>query len=149
MERKTKANSTQRRSYEEFQPSLDWKREEGHDTLVIPLPGFKKDQINLQISYLGNLKISGERPLEENRWSRFHKDFLIPKDCNADGIHAKFVGEVLSVTMPKKSTQPPAQNEQKSFEFRLYNKKMVLSVGVAIAVLIALGIYAAHRLNLV
>ncbi|XP_042486664.1 inactive protein RESTRICTED TEV MOVEMENT 2-like [Macadamia integrifolia] len=148
MEGKAKANCNLRRSYEEFKPSLNWNKEEGHDTLVIHLPGFKKDQINVQIDYLSNLKINGERPLEENRWSRFHKNFRIPNDCDADGIHAKFRGELLSITMPKKSTQ------QKKIEFRLggfvlrWSKplKVVLSVFVAIVVLVALGIYAANML---
>ena len=27
------------RSYEDFEPSFEWKREEGSDTLVISLPG--------------------------------------------------------------------------------------------------------------
>ncbi|KAJ4979248.1 hypothetical protein NE237_010028 [Protea cynaroides] len=155
MEGKTKASSTLKRSYEDFQPSLHWEREEGRDTLVIPLTGFKKDQLKIKINYLGNMKITGERPLEENKWSRFHMDFRIPKDCNVNEIHGKFAGEILYVRMPKKLTPLSIQHEQTSCEFRVcgfvlklnQSVRVVLSVSLAIAVLVTVGIYVAHRLR--
>lgn len=66
------------------------------------------------------MKISGERPLEENRWCRFRKDFRIPKNCNVNDVHAKFVSGLLYVVMPKTITQvlrhDPATPTQQSPE---------------------------------
>ncbi|OVA16452.1 Alpha crystallin/Hsp20 domain [Macleaya cordata] len=109
METKFQSNFT--RSYEDFQPAFNWVREEGLDTLVLHLPGFKKEQLRVQVDSHGNMKISGERPLDENRWSRFRKDFPIPKNCNVNEIHAKFIGGLLYVKLPKKSIQVMAQDQ--------------------------------------
>ncbi|CAJ1920517.1 unnamed protein product [Sphenostylis stenocarpa] len=91
------------RSYEDFDPLFMWRREEGRDTLELHLPGFKKDQIRIHINHVGLLVISGERPLEGNRWKRFKKEFEIPSYCNDDAIHGNMMESILSVVMPKKS----------------------------------------------
>ncbi|KAF8398043.1 hypothetical protein HHK36_016969 [Tetracentron sinense] len=110
----TKASATLTRSYEDFEPASNWVRDEGHDTLVVLLPGFKKENIRVQIDNLSNLKIGGERPLHENRWSGFRKEFGIPKKCDVNEIHAKFVGEVLHIVMPKTITGTTTQDQATS-----------------------------------
>ncbi|KAI3877386.1 hypothetical protein MKX03_026443 [Papaver bracteatum] len=103
MDNKFQANFT--RSYEDFEPVFNWVREEGLDTLVLHLPGFKKEQLRVQVDSHGNMKITGERPLEEKRWSRFRKDFQVPTSCDVNEIHAKYIGGVLYVKFPKNITQ--------------------------------------------
>ncbi|KAI3993838.1 hypothetical protein MKX01_002851 [Papaver californicum] len=103
MDNKFQANFT--RSYEDFEPVFNWVREEGLDTLVLHLPGFKKEQLRVQVDSHGNMKITGERPMEEKRWSRFRKDFPIPNNCDVNEIHAKYIGGVLYVKFPKSITQ--------------------------------------------
>ncbi|XP_077243011.1 uncharacterized protein LOC143883557 [Tasmannia lanceolata] len=90
---------------EEFQPSSDWIREDGSDTLLIYLPGFRRDQCKAQIDNLGNLWVSGERPLDGNNWSRFRSNFRISNNCHVNEITAKFANGTLSITMPKKIPQ--------------------------------------------
>ncbi|KAJ4979511.1 hypothetical protein NE237_010291 [Protea cynaroides] len=114
------------RSYEDFLPSSSWVRQEGQDTVMLSLPGFKKDQLRIQMDNQGNLKISGERLLEGNRWSRFQKDFHIPENFDTNAVQAKLVSGFLSVIVPKKIThptwkdsaaptrQPPANKENES-----------------------------------
>ncbi|KAL5720626.1 hypothetical protein ACHQM5_013277 [Ranunculus cassubicifolius] len=90
-------------SYEDFQPSSNWIREDSVDTIVIYLPGFKKENLRVQIDSHGNLKISGERPLEDdNRFYRFRKEFRVPPNCNRNEITAKFYAGLLYVKLPKK-----------------------------------------------
>ncbi|KAF5199136.1 Hsp20-like chaperones superfamily protein [Thalictrum thalictroides] len=107
----TKSQATSTRSYEDFEPSSNWVKEEYVDTLVIHLPGFKKEHLRVQIDNRGNLKISGERQLEDNRWSRFHMEFRASKNCNTTDITAKFVGGLLYVKFPKKSAEVLEQNQ--------------------------------------
>ncbi|KAJ4971451.1 hypothetical protein NE237_004550 [Protea cynaroides] len=105
---KKQAQATNSCSYEDFQPSSNWVREESHDNLVVSVPGFKKDQLRVQVDSKGNMKISGKRPLEGNNYSRFEQDFRIPDNQNfkMDVVHAKLVDGRLYVTIPKKITEP-------------------------------------------
>ncbi|XP_059669850.1 inactive protein RESTRICTED TEV MOVEMENT 2-like [Cornus florida] len=118
-----KKNSTKAamdtKSYDDFEPFCNWTREEGAETLVLHLPEFKKEQLKVHVNSLGTLKITGERPLDRTRWSRFSKEIKIPNKCNSDEIHAKFAAARLYIVMPiKKITNPdqpkPLQNSQQN-----------------------------------
>ncbi|KAK1297301.1 hypothetical protein QJS10_CPB15g02146 [Acorus calamus] len=89
------------RSYEDFQPQFEWLREEGLDTLLVDLSGFQKEQIKCQVINQRNLKLSGERPIDAMRWSRFRCDFKIPDGCATSDIRARFEDGLLYVTLPK------------------------------------------------
>ncbi|KAM3230579.1 hypothetical protein ACQJBY_061008 [Aegilops geniculata] len=90
------------RTYVDFVPSHDLVEDTGKHTLVVNLPGFKKEHLRVQIDNYGRLKISGERPLEGGQWSRFRKEFQVPEGCDAGGIRARFEKDgVLHVTMPR------------------------------------------------
>ncbi|KAI3988514.1 hypothetical protein MKX01_026328 [Papaver californicum] len=97
------------RVYEDFQPLFSFIHEDNSDTLTLTLPGYRKEQIKVQIDSFGTLKITGERPLGvSKKWSRFRKDFRTPANCKTGEIRAKFENEVLNIIMPKTTTsQPP------------------------------------------
>ncbi|EYU46130.1 hypothetical protein ABFS82_04G070900 [Erythranthe guttata] len=84
-----------------FEPSFDWVREEECDTLLIYLPGFTKEQLRVQLTRTRILKISGARPLGDNKWSSFHKDFDVSENCDTNKITAKFEEGILYVRQPK------------------------------------------------
>ncbi|KAK1384697.1 hypothetical protein POM88_022432 [Heracleum sosnowskyi] len=88
-------------TYEEFEPLCKWQREEGSDTLVLHLQEFKKEQLKVQISNQRVLKISGERPLNASKRSRFYKEVKVGKESNANEIRAKFLNGLLYVIIPK------------------------------------------------
>ncbi|RZC62273.1 hypothetical protein C5167_024047 [Papaver somniferum] len=92
------------RSFEDFYPVAHWVKEEDN-TLELHLHDFKKEQLRIQFSKPGNMKISGERPLVENNWSRFTMEFRIPKNIFVQAIQAKFVNGVLYVKLPKTITK--------------------------------------------
>ncbi|XP_058106511.1 inactive protein RESTRICTED TEV MOVEMENT 2-like [Magnolia sinica] len=97
------------RTYEDFKPLFDWKREDGSDIVVINLPGFKKEQLKLQLDAFGKMRISAERPLDDKKWIRSCKDFHVPEYCIENDIRARFDNGILYVTMPKKATQTSTQ----------------------------------------
>ncbi|ONK65085.1 uncharacterized protein A4U43_C07F33450 [Asparagus officinalis] len=94
------------RSYEDFIPSSHWIREEGSDTLVIELPGFKKEHLKVQLDNHTNLRTSGQRPLTGNQWLRFRGEFQIPDKYNTGKARAKFENGLLTVNLPKLITEP-------------------------------------------
>ncbi|XP_010917854.1 uncharacterized protein [Elaeis guineensis] len=82
--------------YEDFVPSHKVVKEEGTDTLIVELSEFKKEEISIYFENFDNLRIRGEHPLADNRWSRFHKDFQLD-GCNE--IRSRFENGRLDVKM--------------------------------------------------
>ncbi|KAL0435244.1 UNVERIFIED_CONTAM: hypothetical protein Sradi_0232300 [Sesamum radiatum] len=104
-----------------FEPSSDLIHEEECDTLLLYLPGFTKEQLRVQLTRSGILKISGIRPVGDNKWSSFQKDFPVSPNCDTNKISAKFEGGILYVRQPKlivpadkdeDNKTPPAQPQQ-------------------------------------
>ncbi|XP_066383509.1 inactive protein RESTRICTED TEV MOVEMENT 2-like [Miscanthus floridulus] len=89
------------RVFEDFEPAVEWKLAgEEQDVVEISLPGFRKDQVRVQMDNHGVLHATGERPTRGDRWARFKKDLRLPENCNADGVRARFEGEKLIITLP-------------------------------------------------
>ncbi|KAI3447355.1 hypothetical protein Pfo_004020 [Paulownia fortunei] len=101
-------------AYEEFEPLCKWHRNEDRDILEVHLQEFKKEQLKVQISNHGILKISGERPLGASTTStKFYKEVPVPSyKYDAQAIHAKFVNGCLCITMPKRKTLVPEIDEK-------------------------------------
>ncbi|KAF2306906.1 hypothetical protein GH714_022450 [Hevea brasiliensis] len=110
--------------YEDFEPYSKWQREQERDMLEVHLNGFKKDQLKIQLSNLGVMIITGERPLEGSKRSRFRKEFrLSSMDYKTDEIRAKMCGDILSIFLPKKTvlSSPSSQNNKSTLP--LQNKE--------------------------
>ncbi|KAI5592616.1 hypothetical protein BDE02_04G164600 [Populus trichocarpa] len=101
MESKPNGNAAAARVHEEFEPSIDWVRETGADTLRIYLPGFKKEQLKVQVTSSRVLRVSGERQLSGNRWSTFRKEIPISSNYDTNEIAARFEKGILYVKQPK------------------------------------------------
>ncbi|KAG6628786.1 hypothetical protein I3843_14G038200 [Carya illinoinensis] len=89
--------------YEDFQPKFERKQEATEDTIEVHLPGFVKESI--KITYVNStrtLRIQGERPRQDNRWSRFNQTFTVPENYDAEKIQGKFLSGILTITIPKK-----------------------------------------------
>ncbi|KAA8544405.1 hypothetical protein F0562_022417 [Nyssa sinensis] len=108
-----KQQAVSTREYVDFEPSIDWSFEEDCDTLLLNLPGFKKEHLRVQLLPTRTLKISGERQVRNNKWSRFVKDFLLSEHCNVDKITAIYTDGVLYVKQPKIITPEAKEDEEK------------------------------------
>ncbi|KAI4305801.1 hypothetical protein L6164_029144 [Bauhinia variegata] len=109
MDPKAQSAAAANRVYEDFVPPSDWSRNEANDKLVVVLPGFRKEQLKIQVTSNNALRISGERPLRDNIWSRFTKEFPLSSESNTEGISARFEGVRLTVMVPKMipKAEPP------------------------------------------
>ncbi|KAF2299890.1 hypothetical protein GH714_005827 [Hevea brasiliensis] len=102
MDSRQQRTAAAERVYEDFEPSMDWLREPGADTLRVYLPGFKREQMKVQVTPTRSLKISGERPLtDSNKWSRFRKEIPIDSNYDHNEIGAKFEKGLLFIRHPK------------------------------------------------
>ncbi|KAK9996766.1 hypothetical protein SO802_021452 [Lithocarpus litseifolius] len=108
----TKSGAHVKRVYEDFEPYCKWYIDEECNILDVHLQDFQKEQLKAQLANIGVLRILGERPLDETRWSRFQKEIKVAKNCITSDIHAKFGNGVLSVTMPKKVPSVAQQEQQ-------------------------------------
>ncbi|KAI4382196.1 hypothetical protein MLD38_008191 [Melastoma candidum] len=110
------------RVYDDFDPTFEWAKEEGVDTLLLFLPGFRKEQLKVQITSVGNLRVTGERQVRDNRWSRFRKEMPIKPNYDSNKITAKYENGILYVkhlktnapvpTEPRKDAKPAAEPSQ-------------------------------------
>jgi Hsp20/alpha crystallin family len=71
--------------------------------------GFRKEHIKVMINNTGKLIVTGERPVADNKWIRFRKEFQTPKDCNQDSIRAKLENGSVYITLPKVVLDQPTK----------------------------------------
>ncbi|KAG8478866.1 hypothetical protein CXB51_028715 [Gossypium anomalum] len=90
------------RSYQDLEPDCQYKEGEAQYTIEFHVKHFRKDQLRVHFGSNNVLTVSGERPLEGSKWTRFRKEFTIPKDCKANEIRARFSSGFLYITIPKK-----------------------------------------------
>ncbi|OVA00301.1 Alpha crystallin/Hsp20 domain [Macleaya cordata] len=92
-------------TYEDFQPSSDWTHDLNCHVLLVDLPGFKKEELKVQVDNSWKVTVSGERKLSENKYSRFKQVFDIPRDSDIEKINGRFDGGLLFVIIPKKKAE--------------------------------------------
>ncbi|MBA0563463.1 hypothetical protein Golob_008441 [Gossypium lobatum] len=82
-------------------PNSDWTHDDKASFLLVDLPGFKKEELRLELASTGHIIISGERRVDENKSVYFEESFEVPENSDTDNINAKFDGDFLHVTLPK------------------------------------------------
>ncbi|KAL6129586.1 hypothetical protein ACLB2K_072936 [Fragaria x ananassa] len=92
-----------RPTYEDFQPHFELKEEPEAHIIYVQLPGFLKEQVRITFVYApGVIRVHGQRPLGNNRWSRFNQTFPLPQNCHESKIYGKISSSgVLTITLPK------------------------------------------------
>ena len=95
----------------------DVKEHEDHYDVVIDLPGFKKDEINVELND-GYLTISAQKGHDEEEKNKAGKlirqerysgmmsrSFYVGDEITSEEIHGKYEGGVLTLSVPKKEEQ--------------------------------------------
>ncbi|XP_020099498.1 uncharacterized protein LOC109717946 [Ananas comosus] len=108
------------RVYSGVDPRYEWSRGKEFDTLVVDVAGFKKDELKVKVDNSRNLRISGERAVEGNRWCHFLESFRLPEDCDLNVIRAKFHQDVLYVIVPRPINRD--QNAPSDHNNNIYRK---------------------------
>jgi len=99
-------------------PPVDVYETENELVFTCELPGFEKDQVNIQVNG-GQLILSGNRAADETtgreyhhveRWrGNFYRSFLLPRSVDPEGIAAQLKNGILTVTLTKKAEAKPRQ----------------------------------------
>lgn len=100
-----------KRNLSKFSPQVDAIETEKHYQLQIALPGFQKENIQLDFEE-GKLTISGERKFDtENNENKYHfietnygsfkRSFYLPENIQENGIEASYENGILNVVVPK------------------------------------------------
>ncbi|KAI9082359.1 hypothetical protein K1719_035782 [Acacia pycnantha] len=87
--------------YEDIEPFFEWHTDEDFHVLVVMLPGFRRDQLKVQVRSTPILKIGAQRHIGGNRWRRVYKEFSVPSDSDLNDITAKFEAGTLKIKFPK------------------------------------------------
>jgi len=100
----------------------DIKELEDHYEVLIDLPGFKKDEINIELND-GYLTITASKGVDENeedkkgkivRQERYagvmQRSYYVGEEMTHEDIKAKFENGVLTLNVPKKEEQKKVEN---------------------------------------
>ncbi|PQQ00805.1 inactive protein RESTRICTED TEV MOVEMENT 2 isoform X1 [Prunus yedoensis var. nudiflora] len=80
----TRPRLSSRSIYEDFKPQFELKEEQEAHVIHVHLPGFVKEQVRITFAAAsGVIKVDGQRPLGNNKWSRFNQTFPIQENCDA------------------------------------------------------------------
>lgn len=86
---------------EEFEPLVETVQEKDCLTILLYLPGFKKENLRVQLTTDAKLRVSGEKKAEDNKVIRFRKEFVVSSDTDTKRISAKFERGILYIRLPK------------------------------------------------
>ncbi len=100
-------------------PPVDISEEKDRIVLTAELPGFKEDQIELQVEG-GVLTLRGERKFEEEKegrnyhrversYGQFVRSFTLPSNVDRENVKASFANGLLEITLPKREEAKPRQ----------------------------------------
>ncbi|XP_050238951.1 uncharacterized protein LOC126688333 [Mercurialis annua] len=99
--------------YDDMEPAMEWVKDHAADTLLVYLPGFKREKLKVQVTTSRQLRIMGEGMLNDSKMARFRKEIPIPSNCDANEISAKFEKGILYVRHPKIIIQDPVPPQPK------------------------------------
>ncbi|KAL2581443.1 hypothetical protein AAZV13_15G185400 [Glycine max] len=102
-----------RRVYETLEPRSETKDLPEAYILRVYIPGFPRE--NVKITYVASsrtVRITGERPLQGNKWHKMDQSYPIPDYCEPEALQGKFEIPILTLTMPKKITSQVAPKQQ-------------------------------------
>jgi HSP20 family protein len=100
-------------------PPVDIAEDKDKITLTAELPGFKENQIEIQMEG-GVLTLRGERKFEEEKdgrnfhrversYGQFVRSFTLPNNVDRDSVKANFADGLLKVELPKREEAKPRQ----------------------------------------
>ena len=100
-------------------PPVDIEEDQERIVLTAELPGFKEDQIDIQMEG-GVLTIRGERKFEdkedgknyhrvERSYGQFVRSFTLPNNVDRERIQANFSNGLLRIELPKREEAKPRQ----------------------------------------
>jgi HSP20 family protein len=105
-------------SFRRWSPPLDVYQSKDNFTVVIDLPGLRKENIEISLREQ-KLTVSGDRPLEtktgeegfraERYYGRFQRTVQLPAQVNPNEVKASYENGTLKIVLPKSEAAKPKQ----------------------------------------
>ncbi len=116
-------------------PPVDISEDKDRITLTAELPGFREDQVEVQMEG-GVLTIRGERKFEDEKEGRnFHRlersyghfvrSFTLPNNVDRENIRASFNNGLLEIELPKSEEARPRQIKVSSGQTESKKQKQI------------------------
>ncbi|XP_052183298.1 18.1 kDa class I heat shock protein-like [Diospyros lotus] len=86
---------------EELMPPFSWADDPSDNYLIVDLPGFKKEELSVQVDEHGDIQVKGRRIANENKTVQLDQTFRMPPNSNTHNISARFDSGILYVIVPK------------------------------------------------
>ena len=115
----TPARRDEEMSLGSWLPPVDIAEDKDRIVLTAELPGFKEDQIEIQMEG-GVLTLRGERKFEDEKegrnyhrversYGQFVRSFTLPNNVDRENIKANFQNGLLEIVLPKREEAKPRQ----------------------------------------
>ena len=115
----TPARRDEEMSLGSWLPPVDIAEDNDRLVLTAELPGFKKDEIDVQLEG-GVLTLRGERKFEQEKdgrnyhrversYGQFVRSFTLPNNVDRDSVKATFSNGLLELSLPKREEAKPRQ----------------------------------------
>ncbi|KAL5725018.1 hypothetical protein ACHQM5_008215 [Ranunculus cassubicifolius] len=100
----TERNHSRQSIYEDFHPFSNWTHDSNFHVLLIDVPGFKKEELKVEVVRGGKVRVSGEKKMNRNKFHCFKKVFDVPSDSDMNNITGRLDGGLLIILIPRKIT---------------------------------------------
>ncbi|XP_049366820.1 17.5 kDa class I heat shock protein-like [Solanum verrucosum] len=97
--------------YEDIEPSSSWIEDTQNHYLLIDLPGFKREEVKLEVDIFGNIMVSGERKVREHKFIRFQKSTKAPEKSKSEDTSVRLEDGILYVIIPKEVAENNEHDE--------------------------------------
>ncbi|XP_019198055.1 PREDICTED: inactive protein RESTRICTED TEV MOVEMENT 2-like [Ipomoea nil] len=91
--------------YEEMVPDFEWIEDPTNHWLGLEVPGFRREEVKLEVNTYGLIKIAGERKISEIKYIWFEQIFQAPENSKPEDCRVGMEEGLFYVQIPKKATQ--------------------------------------------
>nr|GMC72113.1 inactive protein RESTRICTED TEV MOVEMENT 2-like [Ipomoea batatas] len=90
--------------YEEIVPDFEWIEDPTNHWLGLEVPGFRREEVKLEVNTYGLIKIGGERKMSEIKYIWFEQTFQAPQNSKPEDCRVGLEEGIFYVQIPKKAT---------------------------------------------
>nr|GLL22244.1 inactive protein RESTRICTED TEV MOVEMENT 2-like [Ipomoea trifida] len=90
--------------YEEIVPDFEWIEDPTSHWLGLEVPGFRREEVKLEVNTYGLIKIGGERKMSEIKYIWFEQTFQAPQNSKPEDCRVGLEEGIFYVQIPKKAT---------------------------------------------
>ncbi|XP_031118648.1 22.0 kDa heat shock protein-like [Ipomoea triloba] len=92
-------------AYKELTPPFYWLEDSSSHYLILDLPGFRREEIKVEVDNEGHINISGERKMNESEYIFFKQSFNPPENSRPETATVLLEDDILYVSISKQATE--------------------------------------------